>query len=172
MSLPDTVNSEQGRAPIVNRDRDRARNAILAAEKGHSQTMCAQAAGIARRTLYYWLDKGKQIRQLKEDAPHLLPLTPYDKDYTWFLRAFEKAEIKRKEELLSRIDKAGEKSWQPNAWLLERLHPDEFSTRAHVQVTGSAGNEEKTFTLYMGTTEVKEDPDIEEADYEVIENAS
>lgn len=170
MNLPATTEHvDMGRPPIVKRDRDRARFAILAISLGHSTTMAAQAAGVSRRTIYSWLTKGKQIRTTIEEYPHLLPLTPFDKDYLWFLKAWEKAEYKRKQELLKRIEEAGEDGkWQANAWLLERLHPDEFSTRREVVISDERKSDE-AFTINMGHAEIVETPEVKDAEFELIE---
>lgn len=172
MNLPATTNGlEQGRPPIVQRDRDRARFALKAVGLGHSTTMAAQAAGVSRRTIYAWLDKGKQIRELREHFPEASPLTPFDKDYLWFLKGWEKAELKRKAELLSRIDEAAQDGkWQAAAWLAERLHPDEFSTRAQVLVTSDSKKQDEIFTLQMGHAEIIETPEVREVDFEIVED--
>lgn len=172
MNLPATTNGlEQGRPPIVQRDRDRARHALKAVSLGHSTTMAAQATGVSRRTIYAWLDKGRSIRELKEHSPDDLPLTPFDKDYLWFLKGWEKAEYKRKEELLGRIDKASQDGkWQASAWLAERLHPEEFSTRREIKLVDPNTEREEVFTLQMGHAEVNDVPEIKEVDFEILED--
>lgn len=167
-NLPEQL--ERGKPPIVNRDRDRAKFALKAVRKGHSTTMAAQAAGVSRRTLYDWRYKAEEIRRLQEEAPEELPLTPYDSDYLWFLREWEKAELKRKEELLKRIEDAGEDKWQANAWLLERLHPEEFSLRRTVEVADRR-REKDVWTVRIGDNiaALGQNGNVEDADYEIIE---
>lgn len=171
MNLPATTNGlEQGRPPIVKRDRERARYAMKAISLGHSTTMAAQAAGVSRRTIYAWLDKGKQIRELKEYFPEQLPLTPFDKDYLWFISGWEKAELKRKAELLKRIsDAGGDGKWQADAWLLERLHPDEFSTRRELKVSSDNRNQDAAFTIQMGNAVIADPIEPKAIDFEIVD---
>ena len=168
MNLPDTIPNDKGKPPILVRDKDRVKNVLMAVRKGHSTTMAAQAGGISRRTLYDWREKGEEVRRLMSDNPEELPLTPYDDAYLDFIKKWDKAEYERKEELVRRIDKAGEEKWQANAWLLERLHPEEFSNKKHVTVSGPDRRGD-TWTLKIGDkTAALGGDDIEEADYEIV----
>lgn len=171
MNLPEKVNGiEQGKPPIVSRDRGRAKNALKAISLGHTTKMAAQAAGVSRRTLYEWRYKGEAIRQLKEDSPEELPLTPYDQDYLWFLKAWEKAEYKRKEALLKAIDDAGKTSWQAKAWLAERLYPDEFSKTRKIEVGTAVEGNKEAWSIMIGdeTAQIGSGNPVEEADYEIL----
>lgn len=126
--------------------------------------MAAAIGGISRRTLYEWIYKGREIRELREENP-AGQLTPYDEDYLWFLTNYELAEIERKTELLRRIEESGKdpKRWQANAWLLERLHPDEFSLRHSVRLEDTGDKE--VFTLSFGSPPKQ----IQEADWSIVE---
>jgi len=170
MGFPAVVN-EQGRPPIVHRDRQRAEQIVSAISDGETTTMAAQAGGIARRTLYEWLYKGQEVRAAREDDPDTT-ITPYDEDYLWFLVQYEQAELARKRELLGRIGVAGKdpKKWQANAWLLERLHPEEFSLRSTVQVMEGPSDRE-VFTLNIGRPHParQKEQEVEAADYEIVE---
>jgi hypothetical protein len=171
MSVP-ALNNEQGRPPLVHRDRERAGIIINAIKEGETTTMAAQSGGIARRTLYEWLYKGQEVRAAREDNPDT-QVTPYDEDYLWFLLQYELAEHSRKKDLLGRIEDAGKdpRKWQANAWLLERLHPEEFSLRSTLQVT-SEPEDRKVFTLNIGRPHPQRQnggADVEEADYEIVE---
>lgn len=160
--------SEQGLPPVVHRDKDRAKRIIEAISEGQTTKMAAQVGGIARRTLYEWIYKGQEIRELREEDPNA-NLTPYDEDYLWFLYEYELAEHSRKRSLLTRIEKAGEdpKKWQANAWLLERLHPDEFSLRRSVEITDRA--DKQVFTFNIGGPPKRAPKEVQEADYEIVE---
>lgn len=170
MSVPATIN-EQGRPPIVHRDRERAELIINAIKEGETTTMAAQSGGIARRTLYEWLYKGQEVRAAREENPEV-QITPYDEDYLWFLLQYEIAEHSRKKELVGRIEDAGKdpKKWQANAWLLERLHPEEFSLRSTVSVQ-SEPVEKQVFTLNIGRPHPQRQngDSVEDADYEIVE---
>lgn len=49
-----------------------------------------------------------------------------DTIYGELLDSVKKAQAKRKQRLLKKIEAAGDEQWQANAWILERGHPDEF----------------------------------------------
>jgi transposase len=163
-------NGFEGKVPIIRKDRDRAINVIDAIEKGHSTTMAAQAGGISRRTLYDWVDKGEAARDALETDPDA-KLTPFDQEYLWFLEQYEKAQLERKKTLLSRIEDAGSDAgkWQANAWLLERLYPDEFSMKRSVSLVSNR-NDKQVFTLNMGGADLnkKSLPPVD-ADFEIVE---
>jgi len=144
---PDTP-KEQGRPPIVSRDRKRARKVIKALKDGATMDMAAQRGGVSRRTLYEWLYKGQDVRDAR-DADENARLTPYDDDYLWFLTEYEDAESEMKETLLRRIMEAGEdrQKWQANAWILERRWPEEFALR---QVIKNDRGQSGVFTLNIG----------------------
>lgn len=164
--MGDLVKTEMGRPPLVRRDRKRVKLMIDAVADGHSTTMVAQAGGVARRTLYEWLYKGQDVREARQYDPEAR-VTPYDDDYLWFLEEWEKAELSRKQELLDRIAEAGKdpKRWQANAWLAERLYPDEFSLRRNVKVEDNSTKEVFTLTIGRPHEPGKEIP----ADYEIVE---
>lgn len=175
MGVPDTLDREyeRGKPPIINRDRERASFAIKAIEKGHTTTMAAQAADVSRRTLYDWRYKGEEIRRLKEENPDELPLTPYDDDYLWFLRKWEAAELKRKQTLLKKIEDAGDdpKRWTANAWLLERLHPEEFSLKHRVEVA-NRNDKGDVWTINIGEATARKSTETVDADFEIVDEES
>lgn len=89
------------------------RNKILIAhENGLNQRDSALFAGISERTLYYWLEKGKNARSGK---------------YKQFFQDFENAEIKNKLYHLKKIN--DDESWQSSAWYMERKYPNEYGKR-------------------------------------------
>lgn len=56
-----------------------------------------------------------------------------------FGEAVESAKMKRKLLALMRIRRAGEKSWQAEAWTLERTYGEEFAVRGKFEMTGKGG---------------------------------
>ncbi len=160
-----------GKVPIIRKDRERAETVIKAIGDGHTTTMAAQAGGIARRTLYDWIDKGQDARHAISVDPEA-QLTPYDQEYLWFLEQYETAQLERKRTLLARIEAAGSDAgkWQANAWLLERLYPDEFSMKRSVSLV-SNGNNKQVFTLDMGgRPKQKALPEPQDADFEIVDS--
>ena len=157
----------EGKVPILRKDRDRAEMVIDAIRQGHTTTMAAQAGGISRRTLYDWIDKGTDARNVIESGLDT-KLTPFDQDYLWFIEQYDMAQLERKKTLLDRIESAGSDAgkWQANAWLLERLYPDEFSMKRSVSLV-SSGQDKQVFTLNMGGKPKKE-PEPIVPDYEIV----
>jgi hypothetical protein len=91
---------------------------IRAVRLGATHALAAQAGGIGRRTLYDWLDRGKQ-------APHGV--------YREFYDDFHQAEAAGAEMALAVIAKAARGGqWQAAGWLLERRYG--FRREAHVKV--------------------------------------
>jgi hypothetical protein len=90
-------------------------------ERGMTQPVVAQRAGVAPRTLAYWLASGKIVRRPappppKSESPPELPLA----------QRLEQAEPG----LVAAIIAAAQRgSWQAAAWLLERSFPDRWARR-------------------------------------------
>ena len=63
--------------------------------------------------------------------------------YTWlkehpeFSESVKKAHAKYKEQLVSRVKKASDKSWQAAAWILERRYKEDYALRQ--EITGKDG---------------------------------
>ena len=85
--------------------------------EGNYLTVACEAAGITTETLRRW---GRQA-----DAG--------DEAYIGLMVALKEAEAQAEAKRLSRIDKAGDKSWQALAWILERTKPQKYgqTTRVH-----------------------------------------
>ncbi len=58
------------------------------------------------------------------------------KEYPEFGESIKRARTANKAALLAKIQKAGEKSWQAYAWLLERSYPQEFGSLVRQQISG------------------------------------
>lgn len=54
-----------------------------------------------------------------------------------FSEQMRQKEIEYKSSLITSIKKAGEKSWQANAWLLERKYKEEFALKSTLEVNSS-----------------------------------
>ena len=117
-----------GSAPHNSKIRDKAtRDRILRAVRlGATHALAAQAGGIGRRTLYDWLERGKQ-------APHGV--------YREFHDAFNHAEASGAEMALAVIAKAARGGqWQAAGWLLERRYGYKRASELHV-VDATEGKE-------------------------------
>lgn len=56
-----------------------------------------------------------------------------------FAEAVKKAEARWKLNAIKRIHRAGARTWQANAWLLERKFPEEYALRVKNQLSGPNG---------------------------------
>lgn len=92
---------------------------------------CAMAI-LTESSYYSWMARGqKESKRLEQDNAY-----PIEKEsiYLDFMESMKKAIPFRKDILMKRIIIAGEENWQANAWMLERLHPDEYGKRTIVKI--------------------------------------
>ena len=61
-------------------------------------------------------------------------LINWKKRYSDFSDRIEQKKLELEARLLDRIKKAGEKTWQADAWLLERLRPEKYSERRRIEL--------------------------------------
>src|SRR5665811_748534 len=96
-------------------NKSRAKSIIEAIAKFVPYTMVADANQIDRSTLYDWINKGlEDLRNGKKTA------------FARFSYTLKKRECEGVCQLLDDI-KAGVKSWQSRAWILERRFPMDFA---------------------------------------------
>lgn len=89
---------------------------------GATYESAAEYAGIARRTLDLWKEKGRA-------HPGGL--------YGQFMHALEQANAQAKISLLGKIQEADD--WRSKAWILERRFPAEFGATLKQELTGENG---------------------------------
>lgn len=95
--------------------------------------VCAMA-GINDSTFYRWMAVGKEeIGKMEADASY--QPTENIAAIVEFCREVQKAIPLRKKRLISSIHKAAPIDWKAAAWLLERLHPEEFQIRVKQDIT-------------------------------------
>ncbi len=82
--------------------------------KGCGSIMMCDSLGIPRSVYYKWLTEGK-----KED----------NEPFTSFRRRVMAAKANYLWSCVTSVKEAGEKSWQANAWLLERKDPQHYSEK-------------------------------------------
>ena len=103
--------------------------------KGLSLTDAVKAAGVPIKTVNYWISKGrKEVEKLIET--HQNGEQP-EMDYTveriiYFYEVYNRAMALRKLDLLEGIRDKGASNWQSDAWILERIHPDEYGRKTKV----------------------------------------
>jgi transcriptional regulator with XRE-family HTH domain len=164
----DYDDTRHGPAPLFVRYEGFAEKLLEAFDMNLTQETAAQFAGTTRNTLIQWLKKGRKAREMVENDPNAYAKLGYwDPYYIALTEAIEAKESSRQIALLKNIQDAGEKKvegqWQANAWLLERLWPEHYSTKAEIRHAGHDGGPIKhTFSLDQGEGEVEIRTDKEE----------
>jgi hypothetical protein len=131
--------------------------------------MCAQKAHISRRTLYNWLERAEAIRDARMDDP-LVEVTPYDKDYLWFLAEWEEADFFHKQKHLTKIeDDADSGNVKSSQWLLTHLHPEEFGNRPDAIM--QPRDNQQVIMLNIPAIKRRREDNIPVADVETVEDA-
>jgi transcriptional regulator with XRE-family HTH domain len=132
---------------------------LEALDSNLTQETAAQYAGTTRNTMIQWLKRGRKARDLLAEDPNgHMKLGFWDPYYIALVEAIEAKESERQIGLLKNIEIAGkqkaEGQWQANAWLLERLWPEHYSTRTEIRHAGHDGGAiQHTFTLDQGESE-------------------
>ena len=147
MDTTDEVGSEVVGKSIVSH---RGPLVIKAIEEGApTLTAAARLAGISPRTVTEWLARGRG----DDDRPQT-------EEFVQFLAEFEAAQARFVMNRVNLIKQAGldEKHWTANAWLLERMFPEDFAKRQAVHVTGE---QNKTYAFQEPAI-----PEIEELEIE------
>ena len=104
---------------------------------GLSEKDAAEAVGLSVNTLNRWKRRGREEIERLIDAENngeIAEIDPSEEVFVNFCEAMKRSVPQRKYKLLQRIDDAGKGTWQANAWLLERIHPDEFGKRTRVDI--------------------------------------
>ena len=102
------------------------------------------ANGISTSTFYSWYDKGKEAKRGK-----------YNKFYEQVNEARSAAVTLR----AKRVYKAGETSWQADAWWLERVDPENFGRKDHHTVQSESVNTNINFNMKSDDEVLKEHAD-------------
>ena len=128
---------------------------------GLSNRDAAALAGISEPTFYGWLQRGSKEAARLAESPRRRVLKR-ERPFLEFIESIERAKPRRIEVLVGRIQQAAQGSgdytetktirkegeptqttivtkqrhaeWTASAWLLERLHPDEFGRRQRLDV--------------------------------------
>ena len=92
--------------------------------EGNYPEVAAQLAGVPRRTFQRWLHDGRQDLDQGVEASSVARLA----------LAVEKARAECVAHKVKRVQQAGEKSWQADAWWLERNFPAMYGRNERVQI--------------------------------------
>ena len=93
-------------------------------KEGNTLKYSVQKQGITEQTFYNWMKKGEDSK------------TKSGK-YFDFFDNIKKAQEEGKNHLVKGIRKHGQNTWQAQAWLLERMYPQEFGKREKVAMEHS-----------------------------------
>lgn len=125
---------------------------------GSTAKEAALLAGISESVFYRWIKRGRKERiRLEELGIEDDDKSEADMNELPYLELFEAVNTAiplRKAILVERIRKAGEDSrnWTANAWLLERLHPDEFGRKTRLEITKVPWQEEVVEVIRQGVS--------------------
>lgn len=102
-------------------------------KEGHYNEDVAEYIGINQATFYDWMNKGEELDDMEDDELELhiqnLPNDTVRKNaqlYHEFYKTVKQANTEAKMTALRNIRKAGKKSWQAEAWFLERKFRHQF----------------------------------------------
>lgn len=115
-------------------------------KEGHYANTVAELIGISENCYYRYLNKGQEIadrieKEEEEELQEETPITPDELLYYQFYQSIKRANAEAEQEALSRIQKAGKRNWQANAWFLERRFPNRWRMRQEQDVTVSTTKE-------------------------------
>lgn len=103
---------------------------------GMSNRDACALSGIDASTFYIWLQRGEAEHNRLQTSPKRA-VRPREAPFLNFFNAIKKAIPQRKQSLILQIRMAAREPqhWQAAAWLLERIHPDEFARKDRLDVT-------------------------------------
>lgn len=175
---------------------ERAEKIADSRRKGHTLEVSANKAGIARKTLHMWMNKGAEVIEKVHDEDH--PATEPSDVYAWgrryskFYLQMVDAETDFREKLENQILDAGfgrgtfaeDADWRALKWYAETVLGGEYSPKEEVKHTHEvAGTVEVSPQLGDGPPDPDEEPMTKEealeayegerepieADYEVVD---
>lgn len=131
-----------------------------AIDLGHGKPTAAAAAGVGRRSLYRWLEKGQKLADQIDELPDddavdrfEQSLSPRDTLMVQLLRAVEKAEadfISRNLAVITKVaTKDDKENWQAAMALLERCHPERFARRQYYDTPPTEDENRPTMAAMM-----------------------
>jgi hypothetical protein len=108
---------------------------IISAVKGGSYLDDAAAyAGISERTLFRWVQKGKEALNLQEMG---IDVTDEEQRYGQFCQSLQRARSEASIRNLTLIQRAAQEgTWQAAAWYLERTNPKKWGRKDTFEIEG------------------------------------
>lgn len=114
--------------------------AVRIARDGCTYLDAAKLSGISPASFQIWMRRGRKeqarLIALGLDSSDEDAVDAYELPFLEFFETIDKAIPLRKTLLVERIRNAGKdpRNWTANAWLLERLHPDEFGRKTRLEI--------------------------------------
>lgn len=115
-------------------------------KEGHYVEDVAEYLGINSQTYYNWMNRGEEIHDMddKERVAYFksLPNATTKRNaklYLEFYDTVKKAQLEAKMGALRNIRNAGKKSWQADAWFLERRYRQQFGRITILEDSGGGG---------------------------------
>jgi len=141
------------RGPLPLLDDQLSASIVHMVSEGNYMETAAAVHGVAKQTLFSWLQRGARWQRECERLNSQVPKG--EAVYTRFAVAMQKAQAQSQASLVTGLRSHGfadPKHWQALAWLLERKWPTQFSRRQVVQVAGAEGLEAPEVDLAKLTT--------------------
>jgi transposase len=105
------------------------RRIVEAVRNGAPRETAAEAAGVAKSTLFRWLAQGRAA-----DAPAR---------FRDFAEALERADAEYELHAVARIERAAAEDWRAQAWRLARKFPQRYGQRALLEVASVESTEQR-----------------------------
>ena len=123
---------------------------------GNYILVACEAAGISTPTFYEWTTRAGEGKE----------------PYLTFLAELKKAEAEAEAKRLAKIGVAGDKSWQANAWILERTKPQKYGQIQRIHQTVELSAETKQYLSAHAETAKRLQEAAIEGEYRVTEGNS
>ncbi|HKB36069.1 MAG TPA: hypothetical protein VKD72_06420, partial [Gemmataceae bacterium] len=104
--------------------KERHRIVVEAIRKGHGRHAAARSAGVAERTLMYWLARGRRAEKLAK-------VPPQERKYLQLLQGVRRADGLAMQSVMDHVLAAMPKSWGAAAWWLRCHHGDLYGDDAY-----------------------------------------
>ncbi len=98
---------------------------------GNYVVTACEAVGIAEKTYYNWIKKGKEVEEKAENG---IQLTEEEANYLQFLQAIKKAKAEAIVKNVLVIQIAARKNWQAAAWWLERTNYKDWGRKDFMKI--------------------------------------
>lgn len=152
---------------------------IDAIKEGNTKKTAAALAGIDRKTLYDWLDRGRNEEPPELDGMTMKALKARAREnkvkgysrmsrdllvkaiienetaYRSFLYAVEQAEAQGMAQHVKNIRQAGLEDWKASAWFLERRDPENYARRDALKVENQHSGKIETESHHKETRRIE-----------------